>query len=126
MANRMSVEKRNMILRLLVEGNGIRAVGRLMRTNIKTVLRQLEWAGDHCHRLLDERLQGLSLNHVECDEIWTFVGKKQAKLTTEERAERSDIGDAYLWTAEDQATKLIAAQAAGITNHAWSFHELLR
>lgn len=113
MANRMPIEKRNMILRLLVEGNGIRAVARLMRTNIPTVLRQLVWAGEHCRQLLESRLQGLTLDHVECDEIWTFVQKKQARLTTEERAGRSDIGDAYLWTAEDQATKLIAAHVLG-------------
>ncbi len=33
MANRMSTEKRNTILRLLVEGNSIRSVTRLMQTN---------------------------------------------------------------------------------------------
>ena len=113
MANVMPVEKRNMILRLLVEGNGIRSVARLMRTNIPSVLRQLVWAGGHCQRLLESRLQGLTLEHCECDEIWTFCQKKQARLTVEERAERSDIGDVYLWTAEDQQTKLIASHVLG-------------
>lgn len=113
MANRMSTEKRNTILRLLVEGNSVRSVCRLMGTNIPSVLRQLEWAGQHCAALLDEKLQGLTLRHVECDEIWTFVGKKQARLTVNEKAERWDIGDVYLWTAQDQDTRLIAAHLIG-------------
>ena len=37
MANVMSVEKRNTILRLLVEGNSIRSVSRLMGSQILSV-----------------------------------------------------------------------------------------
>jgi IS1 family transposase len=107
MANVMSVEKRNTILRLLVEGNSIRSVCRLMQTQIRTVLRQLLWAGEHCQRLMDDRFRGLTLDHLETDEMWTFVGKKQSRLTVEERAERSDIGDVYLWYSIDQDTKLV-------------------
>ena len=73
----MSIEKRNTILRLLVEGNGIRSVCRLMGTNIPSVLRQLEWAGEHCGQLLEEKLSGLDLSHLECDEIWTFCQKSK-------------------------------------------------
>lgn len=113
MANRMPVEKRNTILRLLVEGNGIRSVCRLMGTNIPSVLRQLIWAGEHCRALMDASFRGLTLRHVECDEIWTFVQKKQARLSLEERAQRSDIGDVFLWTGCDQDTKLIAAHTLG-------------
>jgi IS1 family transposase len=109
----MPIEKRNTILRLIVEGKSIRSVCRLLGTNIPTVLRQLTWAGEHCRKLLDSRLTGLQLRHVECDEIWTFVQKKQARLTIEERASRSDIGDAYLFTAQDQDTRLIAAHTLG-------------
>lgn len=113
MANVMKVEKRNTILRLLVEGNSIRSTCRLMGTNIPTVLRQLEWAGAHCAALLEDRLRGLKCRHLECDEIWTFCGKKQAQLTTEERETRYDIGDVYLWTAQDQDSRLIAYHLLG-------------
>ena len=113
MVRRMPVEKRNSILRLLVEGNSIRSVTRLMGTNIPTVLRQLVWAGEHCGNLMDTQFRGLTLRHLECDEIWTFVQKKQARLTMEERALRHDIGDIYVWTALDQDTKLIPAFIVG-------------
>lgn len=53
------------------------------------------------------------LDHVECDEIWTFVGKKQARLTVQEKAERHDIGDVYLWTAVDATTKLVPSYVIG-------------
>ena len=78
MANKMSVEKRNDILRLLVESNSIRSVNRLMRTNTHSVLRQLVWAGEHCYDLMAERFQNLRLRHIEVDEIWTFVRSEKA------------------------------------------------
>jgi IS1 family transposase len=103
----MTTEKRNTILRLLVEGNSIRSVCRLMGTCIPSVLRQLLWAGEHCQALMDRHFTGLTLNHLETDEMWTFVLKKQSRLTIDERRERSDIGDIYLWYSIDQDTKLI-------------------
>jgi IS1 family transposase len=113
MVCKMPVERRNLMLRMLVEGNSIRSVCRLMGTCIPRVLHQLEWAGEHCANLLDSHLRGLTLRHVECDEIWTFVQKKQARLTIEEREMRSDIGDAYLFTAQDQDSRLIATHLLG-------------
>lgn len=112
MANRMPVEKRNLILRLLVEGNSVRGVTRTVGTNIPTVLRQLTWAGEHCAQLMDERVRGLNLRHVEVDEIWTFCQKKQARVPVEER-HRHDVGDVYLWTCLDQDTKLIPSFVVG-------------
>jgi IS1 family transposase len=112
-ANIMSTERRNSMLRLLVEGNSIRSVTRLMGTNIPSVLRQLRWAGDHCQNLMECEFRNLTLSHIECDEIWTFVRKKQGRLTVIEREERGDIGDMYLWTGIDQDTKLVAAHAVG-------------
>jgi len=113
MANVMSIEKRNIILRHLVEGNSIRSTCRLLGTNIPSVLRQLEWAGQHCEALLNDRLQGLRCRHLECDEIHTSVERKQANLTIEERATRSDVGEIYLWTAQDQDSRLIACHLLG-------------
>jgi len=111
--NRMSKEKRDTILRLLVEGNSIRSVTRLMGTNIPTVLRQLLWAGERAERLMERQFRNLDMEHVECDEVWTFIGKKQARLTVDERETRNDMGDMYLWTGIDQRTKLIPMHLVG-------------
>ena len=42
-----------------------------------------------------------------------FVQKKQARLTAEEKAERHDLGDVYLWTCLDKKTKLVASFLVG-------------
>lgn len=113
MARIMPVEKRNTILRLLVEGNSIRSITRLMKTNIPTVLRQLVWAGEHCGQLMDTMFRNLTLEHLEIDETWTFVQKKQGRLTVEEKQTRHDIGDVYLWLALDQKTRCIPSFMLG-------------
>ena len=72
--------------------------------------------GEGCQRLMDERFVDLTLDHLEVDGIWTFVAKKQARLTVDEKQERhdiGDIGDIYLWTAIDQETKLVPAFVLG-------------
>ena len=52
-------------------------------------------------------MQGLNLTHLQFDEQWTCVAKKQSRLTINERAECHDKGDVYLWTCIDQKTKLM-------------------
>ena len=38
---------------------------------------------------MDDRMRGLRLDHIECDEIWTFVQKKQGRLTVDEKRQAS-------------------------------------
>src|SRR3989337_1276582 len=113
MANRLSQDKQKLCLRLLTEGNSVRATGRIANVDKETVCKLILAFGQAAQNVLDERLTGLSLDHLECDEIWSYVGKKQARLTVEEKAERGDIGDVYLFTAVDQKTKLIPAFLVG-------------
>ena len=78
------------------------AIERLTGTQKRTVLRLLVRFGKACRELLDRKMRGLTLDHLEVDEMWTFCRKKQARLTMEERATRHDIGDIYLWICLDQ------------------------
>lgn len=75
MANVLKREKQIAILRCLVEGNSIRSTERITGTHRDTVMRLLVRFGCACHEWLDLQLSNLGLEHVECDEIWTFVGK---------------------------------------------------
>ncbi|MCY2994505.1 MAG: helix-turn-helix domain-containing protein [Planctomycetota bacterium] len=113
MANVLKTEKRLLVLRLLCEGSSIRSIARVTGVSKGTIIRYLQLFGNACKDFLDDRLQGLNLRHVEVDEVWTFCGKKQARLTVDEKAERSDIGDIYLWTCLDADTKLLATYAVG-------------
>jgi hypothetical protein len=106
-------EKQIEILRHLVEGNTLRSTSRLAGVHRTTIQNLLVTFGSSCQDFMDRELRSLTLNHVEVDEVWTFVGKKQARLTLDERATRSDIGDVYLWTALDAETKLVASHLVG-------------
>jgi transposase-like protein/IS1 family transposase len=101
------------VLHLLAEGMSIRATERTTGINRNTILKLLVFFGDACRRFLDVRMRRLTLTHLQFDEQWTYVAKKQSRLTINERAESSEIGDIYLWTCIDQTTKLIPSFRIG-------------
>jgi IS1 family transposase len=113
MANVLPREKRISVLHHLVEGNTLPSTTRLTGVHRTTIQNLLVDFGEQCQAYMDRTMRGLSLTHVECDEIWTFVAKKQSRLTVTEREERADIGDVYLWTALDAETKLVASYVVG-------------
>jgi transposase-like protein len=113
MSNVLPHETRQLVLRLLCEGCSIRSTMRVTGVEKKTISRIILRFGKACKTFLDDRSQGLTLVHCEVDEIWSFAGKKQARLTVDEKAERHDIGDVYLWTAVDAETKLIPTFVVG-------------
>jgi hypothetical protein len=61
---------------------------------------------------MDRRMRGLTLEHLQCDEIWTFCRKKQAHLTSDEQADDT-IGDQFVFIALDERTKLIPSFVLG-------------
>lgn len=113
MSNVLPREQRISVLHHLVEGNTLRSTSRLTGVHRTTIMNLLVDFGSQCQAYLDRTMRNLELTHVECDEIWTFVQKKQARLTVDEKAERADIGDVYLWTALDAKTKLVASYLVG-------------
>ncbi len=115
MANVLKREKQLMVLRLLVEGNSIRSIERITGVRKRTVTNLMLRFGKACRKFLDRELRDLELRHVECDEIWTFCQKKQGRLTDEEKG-NPEIGDQYLYVAQDQDTNLIVTYAIGKRN----------
>jgi IS1 family transposase len=113
MANILPKEKKIEVLHHLIEGNTLRSTTRLTGVHRTTIQNLMVRFGKQCQRLMDQEFRGLVLGHVEVDETWTFCRKKQARLTTEERAERSDIGDIYVWSTIDQQTRLIPSYVVG-------------
>jgi IS1 family transposase/transposase-like protein len=109
----VSVDDAKMVLRLLVEGSSIRSAARITGIDKGTILKLLVVFGNACQRFLDARMVGLRLTHLQFDEQWTYVAKKQSRLTINERAERCDVGDVYLWTCVDQKTKLMPSFLIG-------------
>lgn len=109
--NRLSTERRAAILHCLLEGGSVRATERLTGTHRDTVLRLMVDAGRHCRELLDRHLRELTCPFIEADEIWTFVQKKERRLTTRDNG--AVRGDQYLFIALDPGSKLIVAHEVG-------------
>ncbi len=101
-----------MILHCLVEGNSVRGTARLCDVEKRTVLNILKLAGERCERLLTERVHNVRVHDLELDEIWTFVGCKQKRLTPE-RVEAGMMGDAYTFIGFERTSKLVVAWHLG-------------
>ena len=109
---RLPIEKVNMILHCLVEGNSVRGTARLCNVEMRTVLNLLKAAGDHCERLLEERLKDAPVNDLQLDEIWSFVFKKEGHKWMHEM-DNQRTGDAYTFIALERDSKLVVAWHLG-------------
>lgn len=110
---RVDVDTAKLALRMLTEGMSIRATERTTGLHRDTICRLMVYFGKACRRFLDRRMRGLTLTHLQFDEQWTYVFKKNSRLTVEERQRVHDKGDVYLWTCVDQKTKLMPSFVVG-------------
>lgn len=99
-------------LRLLVEGNSIRSIERFTGVHRDTILSILQVAGERCEKLMEDRIQGIAVNDVQCDEVWGFIGMKE-KTKTRKGVDSDTLGDAWTFTAIERNTKLILAYHLG-------------
>ncbi len=110
--NTLSMERKEQILSALVEGVSIRSTERMTNTHRDTIMRLLVRVGNGCQQLLDEHLKNFHSKYIQVDEIWTYVGKKERRLTDEEKR-KYDIGDQYVFVALDAETKLVPVFTVG-------------
>ncbi len=88
----------------------IRAISRVTDIHKTTILSLLKTVGDNCARLFDARVQNMRPRYVQADEAWTFVQKKQKRLTINDPEER---GDQYVWIGIDSETKAVLSYRVG-------------
>ena len=96
--NKLDTKTRTLILRLLVEGNSIRATARIADVSKNTVTKLLINAGKACAAYQDKAFRDLPCTRVQVDEIWAFVYAKQ-KNVKDAVAAPEDAGDVWTWTA---------------------------
>jgi len=113
MANVLKREKQIAALHHLVEGNTIRSTSRLLGVHRDTISRLAVRFGEGRQKLLDDKLRGLNLRHIEVDEAWTFCGMKQGKIPVDQKQTARHLGDQYWWVAVDQDTKLAVTHVVG-------------
>jgi len=110
--NKLTPERRAMILRCLVEGNSIRSTVRMTGAAKNTITKLLVDVGSACAEYQDKTLVNLGCKRIQCDEIWAFCYAK-AKNVPEDKRGQFGYGDVWTWTAIDADTKLAISWLIG-------------
>jgi IS1 family transposase len=110
--NQLDIKTRAQIIGLLVEGNSMRSITRLVGCSINTVTKLLIDVGTACNQYQHETLRNLNCKRIQCDEIWAFVGSKEKNVPDERKGEYG-YGDVYTWTGIDADTKLMVSYMVG-------------
>jgi IS1 family transposase len=77
----------------------------------ETVLSLLVRVGEGCERIQSQVIRNLSCDHLELDEIWGYVAKKQRQVRDDD--DRSEVGDTWTFVALDADTKLVPCFRVG-------------
>ena len=96
----------------LAEGMSIRATGRLLSVDKDTVNHWLPVLGEHGQNVTRYFFRHLHLRECQLDELWTFIAKKEARLTPLEKL-AAIAGDAWVWIAFSPVDKLVLAWVVG-------------
>jgi len=118
--NKLSLERRAQVIKVLCEGNSIRSTARITNTAINTVIKLLRDVGAACAEYQDIHLRNLPCRLIQCDEIWSFCYAKQ-KNVPEEKQGRFGYGDFWTWTVIDADTKLIPSWLVGSRDAGYAF-----
>lgn len=109
--NALPWETRVRIVAALTEGNSLRATARLVGVSKNAVMHFALRVGEGCEHLHNRLVRGIGAPLVECDERWSFIGKKEARV--EPGVDPAEWGDVYTFVALDAVTKLVIAYYVG-------------
>ncbi len=104
--NRLSNDKRVAVVKALVEGCSIRSTVRLTGVAKNTITKLLLELGEACSAYQHTALVNLPCRRVQADEIWSFVGSKDANVPEDKTGV---YGSVWTWTAIDADSKLIVS-----------------
>lgn len=115
MANVLSAEKRLRVLASILDGNSVRATSRLTSVHQDTISRFALTAGEGAQYLHNRIACGLSCHLIETDELWSFIGSKQSRVTEKHPV---GFGDVWVWVAVDAVSRLVISWHAGARDQA--------
>jgi len=110
--NKLPIEKRRLILNMLVEGSSMRSISRIADVSINTVSKLLVDAGKASIVIHNDMVQNVTASRIQCDEIWSFTYAKAKNVKTAKGAPEG-AGDTWTWTALDADSKLIVSFLVG-------------
>jgi len=106
----LSRDQQLRVLAALVDGNSERAVERITGVCRPAIARLGLLLGQGAQRVHDRLMRALRCSLLEIDEIWSYIGKKQARLTA---ADSPDFGDCYTFVALDASSRMVLSFRAG-------------
>src|ERR1022692_3604763 len=109
------IDKALVALGMLLEGASVRSTERLTGLHRDTILRLLVAAGEKCEKLMGRLLVNIPVKDLQCDEIWSYVSKKEAHKLPAEK-DNDGIGDAYCYVAIERHHKLVINFTLGRRN----------
>jgi IS1 family transposase len=110
MGQYLSTDKQAAIIANLAEGSSIRSIERITGVHRDTIMRLGVRVGQGCAKLLDAKMRGLNCRHLQFDEIWGFIGKKQRHMLPDDD---STLGDVWTFCAIDADTKVVPSFKVG-------------
>ncbi len=110
--NRLPRDKQIQIINALVEGCSIRSIERMYDVHRDTIIRLMIRTGQNCMSIMDDVIRNVPAGVIQCDEIWTFVRKKDKRLDQIER-HNPVIGSQFIFVAMDADTKLVPCYQVG-------------
>lgn len=114
MANqRLSKDKRALVLSALCEGTPINAVSRIVGVAKESIFRVIEETGEALAIYMHDNFRELPVKRLELDEQWQYVGIHGQRMTKEERKSEKGKGDFWLWAGIDADTKLVVSFLIG-------------
>jgi len=115
MANHLDKAKQVAVISALAEGNAIRQIERITGAHRDTIMRLGVKIGQGCAALLDAKMRDLTCHHLQLDEIWGFMAKKEKHVRQDDSPDR---GDVWTFCAIDADTKLVPTFRVGKRNAA--------
>jgi len=110
MANVLPLSRQAEVFAHLMEGAGVRAASRLTDVSQPTVLRLLLAIGQGYDRVHDRLVRGLSIEHIEGDELHSYVKVREKNLP---EVHDDAIGEQWVYLASAKTAKLVVSYRVG-------------
>ena len=110
--NVLSRDKQISVLAALCDGLGVRAAARITGVNRGSVAALALKIGRGCSQLHDGKMVGVRTSRIECDELWSYIGRRQARVQRRD-PDRDVAGDADTYVALSSSTRAIVAYHTG-------------
>ncbi|MEX0700988.1 MAG: hypothetical protein WD069_02725 [Planctomycetales bacterium] len=112
---RLPLDRAELALRMLLEGNSIRSTSRITGIAPNTLCKLVAMVGTLCENFMWKMIERVPVENVQVDELWGFVQCKE-KTRQLRHPNRFDRGDAYCFLGIERNSRLIVAWHVGKRN----------